>query len=134
MNQFISKNEYESVRERNCLFILSERPDDAVSLNRTLAEKLSKVSPSMRTLHLPRIISQVIDEQSDNPVICDIDVLFNPDYRIDVLKILIEIDKQKNFTLVWPGVIVDGKLIYGEEGYADYKVYNISNYNIICVI
>ena len=134
MNQFISKIEYENVRERSCLFILSERPDDAISLNKTLAEKLSKVSPPMRALRIPRIIAQVIDELPNNPVICDIDVLFNPDYRIDVLKILTEIDKQKNFTLVWPGIITDGKLIYGEEGYSDYKHYEISDYNIICVI
>ena len=27
----------------------------------------------------------------------------------------------------------DGKLIYAEEGYPDYKVYEIANYDITCV-
>ena len=30
-------------------------------------------------------------------------------------------------------VFEDGKLVYAEEGYPDYKVYEIANYDITCV-
>ena len=48
----------------------------------------------------------------------------------DVLKILISARKRKRYCVIWPGEFEDGKLIYGEEGYADYKVYNIADYDI----
>ena len=133
MNQVISKTEYEAIREKNCLFVFAEKPDEAISLNTILARKIKEVSPGLRAIKLQKVFEQVLDELPGNPIICDIDVLFNPAYRVDVLKILTETDKQKNFTLVWPGIIEDGRLIYGEEGYADFKSYNMSDYNIICV-
>ena len=53
---------------------------------------------------------------------------------MDVLKILIEARKRKKYSVIWPGRFEDGKLIYAEEGYPDYKVYEIANYDITCVI
>ena len=69
----------------------------------------------------------------DGVTIKDIDVMFNPDYKVDVLKILIATRKRKNYSVIWPGKFEDGKLIYGEEGYPDYKVFNIADYDITCV-
>ena len=63
-----------------------------------------------------------------------IDVMFNPAYKIDVLKVLVSAYKQKPYSLVWPGIYSDGKLMYSEEGYPDYRVYEIQDYDIMCVI
>ena len=67
-------------------------------------------------------------------IIKDIDVLFNPEYKVDVLKILTEARKRKRYSVIWPGRCENGKLIYGEEGYLDYRTYDIENYDITCVI
>ena len=55
-------------------------------------------------------------------------------YKVDVMKMLVSAYKQKNFSLVWPGNYADGKLIYSEEGYPDYRVYEIKDYDIMYVI
>ena len=60
-------------------------------------------------------------------------VMFNPEYKVDVLKILIAARKRKRYSVIWPGRLEDGKLIYAEEGYPDYKVFNIADYDITCV-
>ena len=52
---------------------------------------------------------------------------------MDVLKILISARKRKRYSVIWPGRFENGKLIYGEEGYPDYKVYRIEDYDITCV-
>ena len=69
----------------------------------------------------------------DGVTVRDIDVMFNPEYKIDVLKILISVRKRKKYYVIWPGRYEDGKLIYGEEGFPDYKVYNIADYDITFV-
>ena len=108
--------------------------DDAVSVNRFISEELLKFKPSHRTMQLEKCFNIVLKALPDGVVIQGIDVMFNPAYNIDVLTVLIESNKQKPFSLIWPGRIEDYRLIYGEEGCPDYRTYEISKYDIVCVI
>jgi len=104
------------------------------SVSKPLAEALLECKPNRRSMKLEQIFNTVLDTLPDGVVIKDIDVLFNPDYKVDVLKILMASRKRKLYSVIWPGRCEDGKLIYGEEGFPDYKTYNIENYDITCVI
>ena len=104
------------------------------SVSKPLAEALLACKPNRRSMKLEQIFNNVLDTLPDGVVIKDIDVLFNPDYQVDVLKILMAARKRKRYSVIWPGRCEDGKLIYGEEGFPDYKTYNIENYDITCVI
>lgn len=104
------------------------------SVSKPLAEALLACKPNRRSMKLEQIFNNVLDTLPDGVVIKDIDVLFNPDYKVDVLKILIASRKRKRYSVIWPGRCENGKLIYGEDGYPDYKTYDIENYDITCVI
>lgn len=104
------------------------------SVSKPLAEALLACKPNRRSMKLEQIFNNILDTLPDGVVIKDIDVLFNSDYKVDVLKILIESRKRKRYSVIWPGRCEDGKLIYSEEGFPDYKTYNIENYDITCVI
>lgn len=103
------------------------------SVSKELAEGLLACKENRRSMKLEQIFNSVLDRYPDGVTIKDIDVLFNPDYKVDVLKILIAARKRKRYCVIWPGRFEDGKLIYAEEGYPDYKVYEIANYDITCV-
>ena len=81
------------------------------------------MKPSRRTIRLERCFNEIIDSIPDRSVIKDIDVLFNPDYKIDVFKMLTASCKRKKFDL-----------IYSEEGFSDYHKYEIDCYDIVCVV
>ena len=104
------------------------------SVSKPLTEALLACKPNRRSMKLEQIFNNVLDTLPDGVVIKDIDVLFNPDYKVDVLKILIASRKRKRYSVIWPGRCENGKLIYGEDGYPDYKTYDIENYDITCVI
>lgn len=104
------------------------------SVSKPLAEAILTCKPNRRSMKLGQIFNTVLDQYPDGVIIKDIDVLFNPEYKVDVLKLLSEARKRKRFSVIWPGRCENGKLIYSEEGYPDYKVYNIENYDITCVI
>lgn len=106
----------------------------AVSINEPLSKKLIKAHPNQRTLRLEQYFNQVIKSLPDGVIVKDFDVMFNPNYQVDVLKVLIAAGKKKSFSLIWPGKYEDGKLIYAEEGYRDYKVFRIENYDVTCII
>lgn len=111
-----------------------EAVDKAISLNIPLAELLAVIKPRRRAIRMEQCMQQVLKGLPENAVIKEFDVLFNPDYEIDILRILIAQYKLKQFDVIWPGKYEDGKLIYAEEGYSDYKTYEISKYDITCVI
>ena len=104
------------------------------SLSRELAKELLDCKENRRSMKLEQIFNKVMDQYPDGVIIKDIDVMFNPNYKVDVLKILIETRKRKKYSVIWPGRFDGGKLYYGDEGYADYKVYDLKDYDITCVI
>ncbi|MBQ9662863.1 MAG: BREX-3 system P-loop-containing protein BrxF [Oscillospiraceae bacterium] len=106
----------------------------AIPVNVPLAEKLMAIKPNRRTMRLELCFRQVLDSLPENPVIRDFDVLFNPNYEVDILRLMASIGKNKPFQIVWPGRYEDGRLIYAEEGYRDYKVFEIGKYDVTCVI
>ena len=109
--------------------------DSAVSLNIPLAKEMKKQgSVMMRTMRLESNLLMIIEGLGEYPVIKDFDVLFNPAYQTDVLKSLINVCKKKPFRVIWPGRYEDGKLYYAEEGYRDYKTYDVANYDVTVII
>ena len=90
---------------------LSSQP---VSVSRLLSEKLQDVSPRSRTMRLASCFQSVIAQYPDNVVIKDIDVMFNPAYQVDILKILTEARKSKPYSVIWPGRYENGTLYYSE--------------------
>ena len=103
------------------------------SVGKEIADELLLCKPNRRSMKLQQIFNSVLDKYPDGVTIKDIDVMFNPEYQVDVLKILIEARKRKRFSIIWPGKYEDGKLIYAEEGFPDYKVYKIDDYDITYV-
>ena len=108
--------------------------EQAVPINVEMAKKLSAVKPNRRTMRMEQCFQQVLVGLPDNVVIRDFDVMFNPDYAVDVLKIMSSAAKVKAFRVIWPGRCEDGRLIYAEEGYRDYKVFEISKYDVTVVV
>lgn len=106
---------------------------DAHSLNKALAEELLKLRPRQRSLQMEKCLIDVLKCLPENAVVKNIDVLFNPEYTVDVLKVLISAYKQRPFKLIWSGTYADGRLIYSEEGNSDYKTYDVCDYDIICI-
>ena len=106
---------------------------EAHSLNKVLAEELLKLRPRQRSLQMEKCLLEVLKRLPENAVVKDVDVLFNPAYKVDVLKVLISAYKQRPFRLIWSGTFKEGKLIYSEEAYPDYQTYDVSEYDIICI-
>ena len=106
---------------------------DSVSVGKMLAAAILKTEPQLRSKALGQILEDVLSGLVDNTTVRDIDVLFNPTYEVDVLRLLEIAYREKTYSVVWPGEYNDGKLTYSEYGYADYKEYAISEYAILCV-
>ena len=70
----------------------------ARSVSKEMADRLLACRPDRRSMKLEQIFNVVLDKYPDGVTIKDIDVMFNPDYKVDVLKILIATRKRKNYS------------------------------------
>lgn len=107
--------------------------DDAISMNVAIARRLADISPSMRSMRLESCFVSALSDLPEGVVIRDIDVLFNPTYQVDVLALLVSAYRKHAFDLVWPGRFEDNELVYAEEGYPDYRAFDIDRYDVTCI-
>ena len=107
---------------------------EAVSLNRRLTIELAKIPSNRRTIQLEKCLYQAIVELPNDVVLKNIDVMFNPAYKVDILKLLITVYKKKHFSIIWPGTYLEGKLVYADESYTDYRSFDISEYDVTCIV
>ena len=138
MGSAITQQQYSGLTNMYRLVIFAndtyEQKSNVVSINKRLAEELRKLKPTRRTMQMEKCFNKVLDSLPEKVVIKDIDVMFNPAYRVDVIRILVEANKRHPFSLVWSGRYDDNRLLYGEEDLADYKAFEISDYDIVCVV
>lgn len=108
--------------------------ENAVSMNQNLAQVLKNVEVKRRTMQVERCFIELLAKLPEDAVVKEFDVLFNPAYKIDVLKILVNACKIKTFSVLWPGTFEGNKLIYAKEGCKDYKIYDVKDYDITCIV
>ncbi len=85
--------------------------------------------------------SKVIDElnnifarvQTEHILVKNLDMLFNPEYKLNILKYFIDLSRNKLIFLEWPGKFKNRELEYSEINYSDYQKYNIDNYKIALI-
>ena len=63
----------------------------------------------------------------------NIDILFNPDYKLDIIKYFVNLARTKQIIVQWCGIIENNYLMYSEQNYMDYVKYVIKDYNIACI-
>lgn len=135
MGRMISKFQLQQEYVSNLVIFCGDKEvnDNEISLNNELANKLLAIKESKRALKMQDLIYEIVKSHGENIIVRDIDIVFNPAYKIDVLKMFETLYKSIKFSLIWPGTYNECFLIYAEEGYKDYRKYDINNYDITCV-
>ncbi len=95
-----------------------------------LSEQLLSVSIGMRRQSIVGITKDIIARTGSNQVILhNMDMLFSPEFKLDVLKLLSSIGRGMKFIVLWHGKFEDGIITYAEPGYSDYQTYNLKDYD-----
>lgn len=105
-----------------------------IELGQVLSKELTKINKDKRNLEVVKTMGCIFSEiDVSGIIVTNIDILFNPSYRLDIIKLFIQLSRNKTVIVQWPGKLDFNNLIYSEPKYEDYKKYEINNYNIICL-
>lgn len=104
-----------------------------LSLNKDLAAAMLKYQQEERNAHVVSEFQCIINSTKQPILLVDYEMLFDPRYKLDVLKVFCEAAKLTRIAVKWCGTIVDDKLEYSEPQYPDYHIFDLSQYTVICV-
>jgi hypothetical protein len=103
-----------------------------ISLNLPLAKALVGKTETEITMVITATVIGLLPKNT--PIyLTDYEMLFDPRYRLNVMKLFCEISRHNKLLVKWCGGIFKYLLSYSEEGYEDYHRYDVYDYEVTCV-
>ena len=104
-----------------------------LSLNLPLAKALSGKPAKELESGITGIVTSIMPK-GKAIYLNNFEILFDPRYKLNVIKLFCEISRHNKLIVKWCGVLENGNLTFAEPGYKDYNKYKISDYQISCVV
>lgn len=105
-----------------------------INLGLDLSQVLKKYPPKLRLNNfLDELNNIFVKAKSDCILVKNIDILFNPEYKLNVLNYFINLSRNKLIFIEWPGQLKGRVIEYSEINYPDYRKYNIDDYKIALI-
>ncbi len=103
-----------------------------VNLNLELSRLMLEMTAKQRTLQLPKILEEMVNNTDGKTIIIDnMEILFDVNLQQDPLRLLQKISRNKNIIVSWNGSVNNGKLMYAAPGHPEYRSYAKSDLFII---
>ena len=135
MGTVIKRRDFTAVvrQARQGVFVLAQKltvPIDAPAVNvgMLLGEAALTAKSRNAPIDIAHTLDTILGQESHDIILENTDILFSPEYGLDVIKMLLQIGRNQRFYLMWPGEITGDKLTYSEPDMFDYKEYNIKDY------
>jgi len=114
--------------------IIAEAGFIELSLNKTLAEALLEKDIAIRPQFVTDKVMKIVLSIRSPVFLTDYEMLFDPRYSIDVIRLFYELSRRAKIVIKWCGTLDDNHLVYATPAYSDFHSYNIHDYDITCVI
>ena len=105
-----------------------------LNLNIKLAEELVEYPSEQRPLRANDEVMSIISRCNGLTLLEDYEILFDPRYGIDAIKVFIELARRQKVVVKWCGRLNGNSLEYATPEYTDYHSFRIQDYDITCVI
>src|SRR5947209_5656299 len=94
------------------------------NLNLELSQRLLGLTERQRSLHVFRLLNEIVEEKSTQVVLLDnIELLFDTSLKQDPLRLLQGISRNRTVIASWNGSIEHEHLIYAQPDHPEYRRY-----------
>jgi hypothetical protein len=95
-----------------------------INVNLELSRRMLDLTERQRSLQLPRLLGEMIDEIKENTILLDnIEILFDVALKQDPLRLLQGLSRNKTIVVSWNGSIENDFLTYAVPGHPEYRRY-----------
>ena len=105
-------------------------PPNTISFNLglLLGKKMFDAKTDNQEITIKTALESLLNDNDGNIFFENTDVLFYPEYGLDVIKFLLQVGRNRKLYLIWPGAVTETRLTYSELCRFDFKEYNIKDY------
>lgn len=135
MGTIIKRRDFPKVIEQvqQGLFVLSTKVNvpvnvTFVNIGLILSERMYRSKADGSRVSIVDELDAILEEKQRDLALANIDILFSPEYELDVIKLLLQVGRNQRLYIQWPGNVNGEKLTYSEPGKFDFKEYNIKDY------
>ena len=100
-----------------------------VQVNQELSKKLLEYPKEERPSLVEKELKSILNN-TDPVFVTRFEMLFDPRYKIDVLKLFCDKARLINVAIKWSGLYIDGKLTYASPEDSDYHEFDCQKYQI----
>ncbi len=103
-----------------------------INLNLVLSETMLELSNRKRALRVGRLMEKLIECEESSVILLDnVELLFEPLLKLDPLRMLQGIARNRIVVAAWNGWLVDGHLEYAEPEHPEYRRYLASDLMVV---
>jgi hypothetical protein len=106
---------------------------EIINVNLAISAELLGLTAKQRVLRLPEILDQVTDNPISPVVLDNLEILFDMDLKLDPLRLLQGISRNRSTLASWNGSVDNGKLIYAEQGHPEHRKYDVTDTQIVII-
>ena len=103
-----------------------------ISLNLPMAASLAGL-PEREIIATITEKIRVLFPQSLPVYMTDYEMLFDPRYELDVIRLFVDLSRRNKLIIKWCGTVDGDVLTYAEHGFVDYKRYKVNDYDVVIV-
>ena len=104
---------------------------EIINVNLAISSELLELTFKQRSMHLSRILEQVVDKNQSPVVLDNIEIFFDKDLQQDPLRLLQGISRNRVVVASWNGTITGGKLLYAKPGHREFRDYESTGIQIV---
>ncbi len=94
-----------------------------VNVNLELSSELLAFSPRSRPFQVAPILADLVESSSEPTLLDNIEILFDPALKLDPLRLLENLSRNRTIIASWQGSLINGNLVYAEPGHPEYHSY-----------
>ena len=94
-----------------------------VNVNLQLSSELLAFSPRSRPFQVAPILADLVESSSEPTLLDNIEILFDPALKLDPLRLLENLSRNRTIIASWQGSLINGNLVYAEPGHPEYHSY-----------
>jgi predicted AAA+ superfamily ATPase len=103
-----------------------------INVNLELSHRMLDLTERQRALQLPQLFGEIVGEAAGDLVLLDnIEILFDVLLRLDPLRLLNGLSRNKTVVAVWNGSIVDDHISYAVPDHPEYRHYPIRDFLVV---
>lgn len=100
-----------------------------INVNLELSRRMLELTERQRALQTARLLDEIAIQSGGDVILLDnLEILFDVNLKLDPLRLLQGLSRNRTVVAAWPGSIEHGQMAYAVPGHSEYRRYPVRDF------